>query len=142
MQLTSEQHNLVVRLDKRLTTFPEHHWQGSYFYPGNLAARQTREERNRVFGHLSIEMWDCGTSACLAGHAILAADGWAAYHNSRAPLDPGDIAKDLLGLSYNQADTLFAPAVTEASVRRVVSLAAETGNWDHIQDHVRYHWDD
>ena len=121
MQLTSEQHNLVVRLDKRLTTFPEHHWQGSYFYLGNLAAGQTREEYNRVFGHRSIEMWDCGTSACLAGHAILEADGWTAYHAFRDSSDPGEIARDLLGLSYNQADTLFALAVTEASVRKVVS---------------------
>ena len=80
-------------LPEKAPTFDADTWfctpRRSYFYANN------------VYEHHN----DCGTSACMAGHAV-----WL-FGAER--IDPwkevADLARDLLGLSTRQAELLFIP---------------------------------
>ena len=142
--MTPEQRDLVDRLDKVLTTHPETHDQKHFFN-----YRTTAEDiptgiwyqfvvAEGVFLD-PVAVWGCGATACVCGHAILLSgatphDGGAvdADGNARHFSEFWEWGAELLGLTEKEGYYLFAPHRGDEEARGLVSIAAETGSWDHL----------
>ena len=131
--LTEQQHKIVRRVQERLEQFPETHSQDVWYRgPTKISDDLMDAVRGRgSFEGLAIDVQDmreCGTTACLAGHAVLA----AIELGIEVPDTPHVhiAAADLLGLSgQGGTDRLFSFARTKAGIRQRVAKAAETGEW-------------
>jgi hypothetical protein len=86
---------------------------------------------------------DCGTAACIAGHAAILA-GYEA--NVNAGVDIVDVAQKWLGLEYGEAISLFEPYTIRWD-RITPKIAAEhlrnialTGkvNWNSVLDPIEW----
>ena len=137
--LTDEQHKVVRRVAERITRHPGTHRQEHWYEDGKLHAYPlwlaVYEESSPELVIDVEAMATCNTTACAAGHIILAA------LELGLPFDQGSIldrtisatAARLAGLSAQQAWWLFSEA-SESNVREAVSIAAEHGDWGHLQD--------
>ena len=144
-QLTEEQVKLVGAVLDRITAFPKS-WDQQWWY-----LRKSRHSPRGV--HLSyhtdlvaptgelrertvvdpMAMQECGTTACVAGHTVLAAIELG------IATPPGALADDiasraayLLGLPRNVQRRLFAGYADKRNIKRFLRDAQRTGEWgDH-----------
>ena len=142
--LTEDQRKLCLEVADRLDAWPETHSQHDWYdhYTWGREAMDGSDLCTTLYGtpHPGrtavvdlLDMAECGTTACLAGHALIAAHDLGMLHDD----DPGrssnrygiaDSAARLLGLS-NVDPGWFDADVDEADVRWAVRTAADTGRW-------------
>ena len=146
--MTEQQHKIVKRVHERITTFPESHDQGYWYWTDvnegdevidALMPQQTTYSPADVAGASSeivvdvAEMVKCGTTACLAGHAVLA----AIELGIPLPNDAEHVweaAVPLLGVANAHGETLGGMfGADDETARAWVAVAAETGSWDHVR---------
>ena len=125
MTLTPVQKMLYREVSERLERHPETHHQGAWY--DHAATGEEYESlgeiRERGGPLLLDDMEMCGTTACVAGHTVLAA------LDLGIEMDPdksiGDEAARLLGLSV--LTPLFSGSASEVAVREWMAEAAGTG---------------
>ena len=143
-QMTEQQHKVVMRVHERITAFPDAHDQSYWYWSENdtgteeIAELMTQPGVTCVVDEMPsvvidvAEMDRCGTTACLAGHAVCA----AIELGIEMPDDARyvwEAAGPLLGVMQSDGTTLGGMFGTDdATARAWVAEAAETGNWDHV----------
>ena len=123
--LTEDQQKLFRAVSDRLKAFPDSHYQGHWYWDG--WGELTTLEGIRAAGMpLSpLEMAECGTVACDAGHTVLAALdlGMKVDETKEIELE----AEWLLGLGSFDTGHLFSGSAAKESVYEWVAEAADTG---------------
>lgn len=91
---------------------------------------------------------ECGTVACMAGHVILAAGGevvpsglMGLYRYQGEDRSAPDLARELLGVSYDHADALFQAANTREDLGAIVD-ALVAGGEAELDARAPYYTDD
>ena len=111
----------------KIQAYPERHLQEHYFWPGELAAG-SRWDVVSADLNAPEENW-CGTTGCIAGWAI--ATHWEQAHSLLGEDRWFDQAgQAILGLTKDQADTIFSTMDNEAAIRML----------KHVKDHPEADW--
>jgi hypothetical protein len=107
---------LFRKIHAQITARPETHSQDSFEWDDNEG-----EER-------SDGVTLCGTTRCVAGWALhFYAPEQSIYDTARElgePLDLAEVAKELLGLTYGQAEELFSASLPESEAVALVARYA------------------
>ena len=134
------QHKIVKRVHERITQFPDTHAQSEWFVTREMVEAEEPELgadylQSLVEGHFSytpvvdVELMNsCGTVACVAGHAMLAAYELGIEYPLRSTAPVPKQAACLMGLSVDEGEALFHWA-DEDEALLAVSRAADRGTW-------------
>ena len=145
-ELTETNLKVIMRVHERLQKFPDTHNQGIWYEldrremceceEGECECRPLDEGDLLKAAHGgrwceglvvdAAQMRECGTTACLAGHAVCAAIELGVEVDRSYSME--SVGAKLLGLHAMQADRAFYHSPAE-TVRSRVAEAAETGEW-------------
>ena len=143
-QLTEEQVKLVGAVLDRITAFPKS-WDQQWWYHLRKTRRRPRgpcwsflsdlvTSSGEVREHTVVDpmaMVECGTTACVAGHTVLAAiELGIAAPSGATPRDAiSHRASDLLGLPFEARGRMFAGQADKRNIKRFLRDAQRTGKW-------------
>ena len=149
-ELTETNLKVVMRVHERLRDYPDTHNQGSWYelgYESCDCEAEGEEECGCIFlveddlmeaalddswsEGLAIDaqaMRECGTTACLAGHAVCAAIELGVQVPEDTDGTIEELGAKLLGLHGQQVERAFYHSSDEG-IRYVVARAAERGEW-------------
>ena len=140
MSMTNEQLKVGKRVLERIDEFPTTHNQAQWHWASPEILRdhggvQISPLTGAIPAIAAVDMHECGTVACLAGHTIL-----SAYElGIPIPLErdatdnpPEEVAGELLGMDEDQAEALFFNEPYEYTARDYLAAAVERGGWDGV----------
>ena len=133
--LTEEQCKVIRRTAERIESEPRVHDQTVWYrgpvpnvHSGDLMAAV---RGTRPWADIAIDVDDmlkCGTTACLAGHAVCAAIELGVEVPAES-LSVSDAAQELLGLDEANRCELFSSHAGRFSLLGRLNRAAEKGEW-------------
>lgn len=150
--LDDEQYKIVKRVHERITQFPDTHDQYTWYRTPEMAQKEEylgeecieydyddygthfllaliSEEEQQYKPVVDVETMNvCNTTACVAGHAVLAAYELGIPYRISVTAPITVQAESLMGLNGEQSDRLFHCLGNKEAVR-AVERAADSGTW-------------